>query len=115
MLAYAVGLGLFAALGAAKGAAHGLRPIGVVMMGALTATGGGVIRDMLVRELPAILYKGFYGTAAIVGALVLLGLHALGLPEPVKLGAAAVAYSTLRFYALVKNVSLSKVDILPIL
>lgn len=62
MLADAVGLGLFAALGAAKGAAHGLGPIGVVMVGALTATGGGVIRDILVGELPAILYKGFYAT-----------------------------------------------------
>lgn len=81
--------------------------------GALTATGGGVIRDMLVRELPAILYKGFYTTAAIVGALVLLGLHALGLPEPVQLGAAAVACSALLFYALVKNVNLPTAQRLP--
>lgn len=33
----------------------------------------------------------FYATAAIVGALVWLGLHALGLPKPVQLGAVAVA------------------------
>ncbi|MCH8031633.1 MAG: hypothetical protein IIB09_07440 [Bacteroidetes bacterium] len=59
------------------------------------------------------LYKGFYVTAAIVGALVLLGLHALGLPEPEQLGAAAVACSALRFYALVKNVNLPTAQRLP--
>ena len=44
---------------------------------------------------------------------MLLGLHAFGLPEPVQLGAAAVACSALRFYALVKNVNLSKAQRLP--
>ncbi len=67
----------------------------------------------MVRELPAILYKGFYTTAAIVGALVLLELHALRLPEPVQLGAAAIACPALRFYALVKNVILPKAEHLP--
>ena len=108
MLADAVGLGLFAALGAAKGAAHGLGPIGVVMMGALTATGGGVIRDLLVREVPSILHKGFYATAAIIGAAVFLGLDIAGASETISLGGAAIVCSALRFYALVKNVNLPR-------
>lgn len=110
MLADAVGLGLFAALGAAKAAAHGLGPIGVVMMGALTATGGGVIRDVLVREVPSILHKGFYATAAIIGAAVFLGLDAAGASETISLGGAAIVCSALRFYALVKNVNLPKAE-----
>ena len=113
MLADAVGLGLFAALGAAKGAAHGLGPIGVVMMGALTATGGGVIRDILVGELPAILYKGFYATAAIIGAIMFVGIDAAGASESIALGAAAIICSALRFYALVKNVNLPKAERVP--
>lgn len=110
MIADAVGLGLFAALGAAKAAEHGLGPIGVVMMAALTATGGGVIRDALVRELPAILHKGFYATAALIGGIVFLGLNALDVSEPFALGAAAIVCSALRFYALVKNVNLPKAE-----
>ena len=76
------------------------------------AVDGSVVRDMLVRELPAILYYGFYA-AAIVRALVSLGLHALGLPEPVQLGAAAVACSALRFCTLVKNANLPTAPRLP--
>lgn len=113
MLADAVGLGLFAALGAAKGASYGLGPIGVVMMGALTATGGGVIRDMLVRELPAVLHKGFYATAAIIGSAIYAGADAMHLAEPLALGLAAFSCSALRFYALVKNVNLPKAERLP--
>ncbi len=82
MIADALGLGLFAALGASKALAYGLGPLGVVMMGTLTAVGGGVVRDVLVGERPAILYKGFYATAALLGSTLLLGLDALGAAGP---------------------------------
>lgn len=108
MLADAVGLGLFAALGAAKAAERGLGPIGVVMMGTVTAVGGGVIRDVLVGQRPAVLYKGFYATAALLGSALLLGLDALGTPVAVQIAAAAVATTALRFGALVKNVRLPR-------
>ncbi|MEM1117915.1 MAG: trimeric intracellular cation channel family protein, partial [Bacteroidota bacterium] len=106
MVADAIGLGLFAALGAAKGAAHGLGPIGVVLMGTLTAVGGGVVRDVLVGERPAVLHKGFYATAAVVGSALLVGLDALGAPVPLQLIAAASTTTALRFAALLKNMRL---------
>ena len=108
MVADAVGLGLFAALGAAKGAAHGLGPFGVVLCGALTAVGGGVVRDVLVGERPAVLDKGFYATAALLGAATLLALDALGQPLGRQLAGAAGVCSALRFVALVRNLRLPR-------
>ena len=108
MLADAVGLGLFAALGAAKGLAHGLGPIGVVLMGALTAVGGGVVRDVLVGERPAVLDRGFYATAALLGAAVLLALDAAGAATTPSLFAAAAACTGLRFVAMARRARLPR-------
>ncbi|NNE71248.1 MAG: trimeric intracellular cation channel family protein [Rhodothermales bacterium] len=85
MVADAIGLGVFAAIGAAKGHAFGLGPIGVMFMAALTATGGGVVRDLLVREVPAIIKGGFYATAALIGGLVYWFMGGLELGEPIRL------------------------------
>ena len=113
MVADAVGLGLFAALGAAKGAAHGLGPIGIVWMGALTAVGGGVVRDVLVGERPAVLYKGLYATAALAGAAVLAALDGLDAPANLQLALAATTCSALRFVALVRNTRLPRTALPP--
>ncbi|WP_412062982.1 trimeric intracellular cation channel family protein [Rubrivirga sp. IMCC45206] len=108
MIADALGLGLFAAIGALKGAAHGLGPVGVVVMGALTAVGGGVIRDILVNEQPAVLYKGFYATAAVLGCAVLVALDALGVGVGLQFAACAVTTSALRFLAMARHVRLPR-------
>lgn len=113
MVADAIGLGLFAAMGAVKAQTYGLGPIGVVMMGGLTATGGGVIRDLLVRELPAVIHKGFYATAALAGGLSVVVLNALGVPESMQLLTAVSLTTGLRFYALDHNVNLPRATRLP--
>lgn len=75
-IADAMGLGVFAAAGAAKAAGAGLGPIGITMMAAITATGGGVIRDVLVVQIPAVLQRDFYATATIIGgATFALGVY----------------------------------------
>ncbi|WP_457651632.1 trimeric intracellular cation channel family protein [Rhodocaloribacter sp.] len=106
LVADAFGLGVFAAMGAAKAAAFGLGPIGVVMMAATTATGGGVVRDVLVREVPAVIKGGFYATAALLGGAAYLGAEALGLGEPLRLTAAMVVTTGLRFWGMAHKVSL---------
>ena len=108
MIADAFGLGLFAAPGAFKAAEHGLGPIGVVTMGALSAVGGGVVRDVLVGERPAVLDRGFYASAALVGSALLVALGALGAPPAAQLAAAAATTTTLRFVSLVRNVRLPR-------
>ncbi len=106
MVADTIGLGVFAAMGAAKGSAYGLGPIGVVMMAAITATGGGVIRDLLVREVPAVIKGGFYATAALLGGGAFLIAQYAGLPEPLQLTAAMVTTTGLRAWAVYKKFSL---------
>ena len=66
----AVGLALFAVLGADKALAVGAGPVAAVAMGVVTATLGGVVRDVLSGESPAILSREIYATAALAGAVV---------------------------------------------
>ncbi len=107
-LADAIGLGVFAAMGAAKGAAFGLGPIGIVLMGALTATGGGVIRDVLVREVPSVLRQGFYATAALVGGAIYVGAVALDARPAAGLAAAAGVATGLRLIAIWRGLRLPR-------
>lgn len=104
----AVGLGVFAALGAAKGAAYGLGPIGVALMAGLTATGGGVVRDVLVREVPAVLRNDLYATAALVGGGVYAGAGAIGAGPGAGLAAAAVVTTGLRLLAMWRGLRLPR-------
>jgi len=109
----AVGLGVFAALGALKGYDHGLGPIGVILMGTVTAVGGGVIRDVLVSEIPAVLSSDFYATAAALGALSLWICRALGLSAEISLTVAAVLTTGLRLLAIRFQFGLPRVRHLP--
>ena len=56
------------------GDALGLGPFGVAVSGMLTACGGGVIRDLMVREIPTVIRTDFYATAAILGSWLLYAL-----------------------------------------
>ncbi|AMO37093.1 trimeric intracellular cation channel family protein [Thauera humireducens] len=75
----ACGLGLFAISGATIASAAGTPPLVSVLMGAITAVFGGVSRDVLCNEIPKV-YQDHrpYTLCAVVGCVVLLGLHALG-------------------------------------
>lgn len=113
MIADAIGLGVFAGIGAVKALQYDLGPIGVMMMAALTATGGGVVRDVLVREIPAVIQKDFYATAAVIGGAALLGAHTLGWSQPIQFLVAGVVTTGLRFYAMVTNMTLPRADAPP--
>lgn len=75
----AIGLGVFSVIGASKALEHQMGPLGVVMMAILTSTGGGVIRDIFVREIPAIIRRDFYATASLLGGITYLISFNLGL------------------------------------
>lgn len=78
-IADAAGLGLFAISGTSLAVVAGMPPIVSVLMGAITAVFGGVLRDVLCNEIPKV-YQDHrpYTLCAVVGCVVLLGLHALG-------------------------------------
>jgi uncharacterized membrane protein YeiH len=75
----AVGLCIYACVGAAKALALGVDPVICVVMGALTATFGGIIRDVLAGEPSILLRRELYITPAIVSAGVFIVLRTLGL------------------------------------
>lgn len=78
LLLDAVGLGLFAVLGAKKAIDHGIHPVMAAVMGMLTGIGGGMTRDVLAGDIPFVLRSDIYAVAALAaGATVSLG-HALG-------------------------------------
>ncbi len=76
----ALGLGVFTYIGAARGLEAGLGPVGIMFTGAVTSCGGGMIRDLLVKEIPALLKRDFYATASILGSLLFLLMPNLSLP-----------------------------------
>ncbi|MBR2642461.1 MAG: trimeric intracellular cation channel family protein [Lentisphaeria bacterium] len=74
----AFGLGVFTAIGAAKGVELGLSIPGILLSGVITAVGGGVIRDIMSCRIPVVLTSDFYATAAILGAGLYLALAGTG-------------------------------------
>src|SRR5690348_8579397 len=73
----ALGLGLFSVTGATKAVQFGLGPVPSILLGAITGVGGGMLRDVLLREIPTVLREGLYAIPALLGASVLvLAQHA---------------------------------------
>lgn len=73
-----LGLVAFSITGALVGIAQELNVFGVIILGFLTAVGGGIIRDILLNRIPAILTHDVYGTIALLVSLSLALLHLAG-------------------------------------
>lgn len=69
-VADAVGLAFFATMGAQKALAAGFEPFIAVIMGTISACFGGMIRDVLARDVPMVLKSELYATTCLVGASV---------------------------------------------
>jgi uncharacterized membrane protein YeiH len=82
----AIGLAIFAVTGAEEATYAGADPIVAVAMGVMTATFGGILRDLLGGESPVILTREIYASAALVGAVVFIALTHLGLGREVAVG-----------------------------
>lgn len=79
----AAGLGLFAVAGARKAIDAGIGAVGACAIGLVTSIGGGIIRDVLVREIPTVLMREIYATAALVGTVVVVVADRSGAPATV--------------------------------
>lgn len=73
-----IGLVAFALSGALMGIAADLSFFGVMVLGFITATGGGILRDILVNETPTLLKSDVYGSVALLTAAALYGLNYIG-------------------------------------
>lgn len=96
----AVGLTLFAVTGATKALSFGLDPISAILLGMLSGIGGGIVRDMLVAQIPVVLRADLYAVAALAGASVVVLGHVLALPSLPVMAVAAVLCFGLRFMAI---------------
>lgn len=102
----AVGLATFCVVGAERALAAGAGPFIAVVMGVITATFGGVVRDVLGAEIPVILRKEIYATAALAGAVAFVGGTMAGFsPAAAALGGFAVCL-IIRGLALLRGWSL---------
>ncbi|MFW1678244.1 trimeric intracellular cation channel family protein [Pontibacter sp. JAM-7] len=103
----AMGLALFAVLGAEKAQAAGLAPIIVVMMGMITGAAGGMIRDILTGQIPLILQRdgSLYATCALAGALFYVLADQI-LEPALQLTLAALIVFLLRLAAIFANLRL---------
>jgi uncharacterized membrane protein YeiH len=77
----ALGMAAYAVVGAAKAASMGAPPLSAVVMGVLTATFGGIVRDVLAGEPSVLLRREVYVSAALLGAGVFVGLDAAGVEQ----------------------------------
>lgn len=79
----AMGLAVFCVSGASKALDFGLGPLQAVILGAITGIGGGMLRDVLLRETPTVLRHELYAIPALLGASVVVSAHAAGSLSPV--------------------------------
>jgi uncharacterized membrane protein YeiH len=96
----AAGLALFAVSGAGKALAFHAGPVAATLFGMLTGVGGGMVRDVLVNEIPTILRTELYAIAALIGAAVVVLGRMLHLPGSAAAVAGAALCFGLRFIAM---------------
>ncbi|MGA8047419.1 MAG: trimeric intracellular cation channel family protein [Dermatophilaceae bacterium] len=77
------GLALFAVSGSLKAIQLGSPWLAAVIVGGITAIGGGMIRDVLARQVPEVLQRELYAVPAFAGAALVVGLDYLGWLNPV--------------------------------
>jgi uncharacterized membrane protein YeiH len=77
----AAALGLLAVAGAEKSLDQGLSWLAAILVGGVTGVGGGVMRDMLLDKIPAVLTRDIYATAALAGAATMIVARRLGVPN----------------------------------
>lgn len=96
----AIGMAIFCVTGAALCMDLGLHPVIAVFMGVITATFGGLIRDILCNIVPFILRQEIYATAALLGSCLYVAMRLMGFEEALAALAGIGAALTLRGLAI---------------
>jgi uncharacterized membrane protein YeiH len=102
----AAGLGLFAVAGTQKALAVGINPFVSALLGMLTGIGGGVLRDLLVNEIPVVLRADLYALAALAGAAIVVGGHLAHWPPAATTIVGAILCFVIRLLAIRRGWSL---------
>jgi uncharacterized membrane protein YeiH len=101
----AVGLALFCVTGASKALRFDLGPVQAIVLGAVTGIGGGILRDVLLRQVPTVLRSELYAIPAVAGAAVVAIAHSAGSDTGMYAVAGAILCLALRLIGLRYRVS----------
>jgi len=105
----AIGLGLFTITGNQIGLEAELHPLNCIVLGTITGSFGGVLRDILVNETPVIFKKEIYATISIVGGGIYLVLLKLDLDNPILQIVPIILMITARLLVIKFNISLPQI------
>lgn len=106
LIADAFGLALFAILGAGIAENAGVSWIIVIILGTMSGVAGGILRDIITNEIPLILRRDFYASAAIAGIIIYLLAKQTGLGELSASGLGFLVAAGLRLAAIFKGLRL---------
>jgi len=96
----AAGLALFAVAGSSKALSFGLNPVMATVLGMVTGIGGGMVRDVLLAEIPTVLRADLYAVAALAAAAIVVIGHMLQLPVVAVTAVALISCFLLRVMAI---------------
>jgi len=108
LLMDALGLSTFNVIGVSVALDHDMGYPGAVLMGIMTATAGGMVRDLLRQEIPLVLTREIYASACLVGGVIFCILDALGLPRVADLMIAGLMVFMIRWFAIRRGWKLPK-------
>ncbi|MEV4413936.1 trimeric intracellular cation channel family protein [Catellatospora sp. NPDC049609] len=99
----AAGLGLFTVTSTLKALDANVPPVGACLLGMLTGIGGGLVRDLLLNEIPVVLRREIYAVASLLGAIAVAVLVGTGLAGVASLTGAAILVFAVRIIALYRH------------
>ncbi len=105
----AAGLSLFAIAGAGKALDFNISPLLAILLGGVTGVGGGIIRDLFLAQVPAVLRTDIYAAAALFGAAILILALKLKLPSTLASVLGIASCFLLRMTAALEHWNLPKV------
>ncbi len=101
-----IGLGIFTIIGTEIGISANFHPIVSIALGTMSASFGGVIRDILCNEIPVIFRKEIYATASILGAVAFLILNYFDFNETILYVSTTLIVITIRLFSVLFKLSL---------
>ncbi|EGN75218.1 Putative membrane protein [Idiomarina sp. A28L] len=98
LIADALGIAFFTVLGTEKALQAGVSPMVAIILGTMTAVFGGLLRDVMARDIPMVLKSELYATTCIAGAIVFVALYDFN--QSIAMVAAMLTTLILRFGAI---------------
>lgn len=99
------GLALFAVSGSVKALEFGAGALAAIILGVITATGGGALRDVLAGQVPEVLRRELYAVPALVGATLIVVAHGAGFLNPIVIWGAVALVFVIRITAVVLDLN----------